>query len=244
MHGDEEHRVVVAEDRVRPVAVMHVPVDDRDTFDAELPLCDARRNGDVVEDAEAHRALPQRVMPRRAHEREAAVERRLDRGAGGEHRGLVRRVGRHRVVVEPLRRLDARALRDVLRACGRAGRRPRSPRAPPSSSRNARGARRAARAARDGRRSGAGARTPDASGRRSNDLVELGERGDAGPRAAEQVTEERRVRARAARVGREPASSSTDRSPRARARARRGRCRSRRPARLRALRATRSRDGG
>src|SRR5437588_5821022 len=76
----------------------------------------------------------------------------------------------------------------------------RSPRAPRSISGSAPAARRAAPAARRDGPSDAGARAPDASGGRSDDLVELVERRRTGPRAAEQVAEERRIRPRVALV--------------------------------------------
>ena len=91
MQRDEEDAVVVAEDRVGPVAVMDVVVDDRDALEAERALRGAGRDRDVVEEAEAHRPVLQGVMPGRAHERETAAERRLDRGARREHRRLVGR---------------------------------------------------------------------------------------------------------------------------------------------------------
>src|SRR4029450_5387471 len=59
---DEEDAFVVAKDRLRPVPVMDVPVDDRDSFDPERILRGARRDGDVVEETEPHRATRQRVV--------------------------------------------------------------------------------------------------------------------------------------------------------------------------------------
>ena len=53
---DEQDRVVAAHDRLGAVAVMDVPVDDRDALDPELGLRVARRDDGVAEDAEAHRA--------------------------------------------------------------------------------------------------------------------------------------------------------------------------------------------
>ncbi len=114
MERDEEDAVVVPEDRLRAVAVMHVPVDDRDALEPELALGDARRDGDVVEDAEAHRAAGERVMAGRPHEREPSAQRRLDRGARRERRRLVRRLGAERVAVEPDRRVAIANQLDVL----------------------------------------------------------------------------------------------------------------------------------
>ena len=111
---DEEDAVVVPEDRLGPVPVMDVPVDDRHALEPELALGDARRDGDVVEDAEAHRAPGERVVARRPHEREAAAQRRLDRRARRERRSLVRRLGAERVAVEPDRRVAVANQLDVL----------------------------------------------------------------------------------------------------------------------------------
>jgi hypothetical protein len=58
VEGNREHRVVSAEDRVRPVPVVDVPVDDRDPLDAESVLCVPRCDRDVAEEAEAHRVTP------------------------------------------------------------------------------------------------------------------------------------------------------------------------------------------
>ena len=62
----EEDAVVVPEDRLRAVAVVDVEVDDRDALEAELALRRARRDRDVVEQAEAHRPVGQRVVARAA----------------------------------------------------------------------------------------------------------------------------------------------------------------------------------
>jgi hypothetical protein len=42
VQGDEEHRVVVSEDRIGAVAVVDVPVDDRDTSTSASRRCAAR----------------------------------------------------------------------------------------------------------------------------------------------------------------------------------------------------------
>ena len=60
MGRDVQHVGIVPEDRLRAVAVMHVPVHD------EHPLAPSRarrgRHGDVVQQAEAHGAFRQRVV--------------------------------------------------------------------------------------------------------------------------------------------------------------------------------------
>src|ERR1700692_2499625 len=60
------HRFVAPENLLRAVAVMHVEIDDRGTRDAVLLLRIARRDGDVVEQAKAHRPRSLGVMAGRA----------------------------------------------------------------------------------------------------------------------------------------------------------------------------------
>ena len=76
---DVEDGRVVPEDRLRPVAVVDVPVDDRDALEAELGLGRPGGDGHVVEEAKAHRAVGRRVVAGRPDEREAAARRGLDR---------------------------------------------------------------------------------------------------------------------------------------------------------------------
>ena len=101
MERDEEDAVVVAEDRLRAVAVMDVEVDDRDALEPEPGLRGARGDRDVVEHAEPHRAPGEGVVTGRTDEGEAAAQRRLDRGSRRERRGLERRRGADGVAVEP-----------------------------------------------------------------------------------------------------------------------------------------------
>ena len=101
MQRDREHRRVVEEDLLGPVAVVHVPVDDRHARDPALALRPAGGDRDVVDEAEAHRRVALGVVAGRAQEHEGvvelAVEHRLDRAqqpAGGEqHRGVRPRPG-------------------------------------------------------------------------------------------------------------------------------------------------------
>ena len=83
-----EDRVVAAEDRVGAVAVVHVPVDDRDALESERVLGVASGDRDVAEEAEAHRAVGERVVARRPDEREPADRGRLGRAARREQSGL------------------------------------------------------------------------------------------------------------------------------------------------------------
>ena len=114
MERDEEHRVVAAEDRLRAVAVVHVVVDDRDPREPELRLRVARRDRHVVEHAEAHRAVGERVVAGRPDEREAAAIDRLQGDPGREHGSLPRRLGRDGVAVEEERQLDRLQEREVI----------------------------------------------------------------------------------------------------------------------------------
>jgi len=104
---------------LRAVAVVHVPVDDRDPPDAPGPE-ECRRYRHVVEEAEAHGPLALGVVTRRADECETvphlAREDRLaadEKAAGGEPRRLVGVGGRARIRVEDDAR-PPRRLRDVL----------------------------------------------------------------------------------------------------------------------------------
>ncbi len=66
---------LVLDERLRSVAVMHVPVEDENPFETvSLPrvMSSAR---DAAEDTEAHRAATQRVMPRRTHRAKASLVR-------------------------------------------------------------------------------------------------------------------------------------------------------------------------
>ena len=84
------------EDVLRAVAVVDVVVDDGD-LRGTLRAGVGGRNGDVVEQAEAHRAVALGVVSRRADHRHGGLVRSahhpldgVDGGAGGEQRDLVR----------------------------------------------------------------------------------------------------------------------------------------------------------
>jgi hypothetical protein len=80
-----EHFRVAREDVLGAVAVVHVEVEDRDSLDAmrmdRVPGCD----GDVVENAETHRARARRVMPRRPHAAERVLDFALHHQVDGEY---------------------------------------------------------------------------------------------------------------------------------------------------------------
>ena len=92
MQRDVEHRRVLPEDRLRAVPVVDVPVDDRHPLRPELCLRRAGGDRDVVEEAEAHRAVGGRVMAGRPDDRERTARGRLDRRARGKEGGVVGRL--------------------------------------------------------------------------------------------------------------------------------------------------------
>ena len=71
--GDVQHVGIVPEDRLRAVAVMHVPVDDEHALTQGRARC--RRDGHVVHEAEPHGPVGSGMVTRRAdrHERDALV---------------------------------------------------------------------------------------------------------------------------------------------------------------------------
>ena len=79
MGAEEEDRGIAVEDVLRAVAVVHVPIDDEDAFDAVLLLRVAGRDGDVVEQAEAHAAAGIRMVSGGPHRAEGIA------GGAGEH---------------------------------------------------------------------------------------------------------------------------------------------------------------
>ena len=172
---DEEDGVVAAEDRLGAVAVVDVEVDDRDALEPELGLRVARRDGDVVEEAEAHRPVGERVVAGRADEREAAAVDRLERDPGGERArppsssrrrscpASSARAGRSRAAARGGRRVRTRSSCSVAR-----DRSTVSPAEPAA----------AGPAAPDGRRSGGAARAPGSSGARQR-LQPAGEPAEA-----------------------------------------------------------------
>ena len=89
--------LVVREDRVRAVPLMHVEVDDRGALDPAVALQRADGDGDVVEYAEAFAVIRKGVV-RSAGEihRDPVLDRvarRLDRAARGAVRSLDERLG-------------------------------------------------------------------------------------------------------------------------------------------------------
>ena len=62
-----EHAGIAPEDVLRAVAVVDIPIEDRDAPGAVPLLRMTRGNRRVVEEAEAHGSHPFGMMPRRAH---------------------------------------------------------------------------------------------------------------------------------------------------------------------------------
>ena len=79
MGRDVEHVRIALEEMLRAVAVMQVPVDDHHAPEAAAPE-PRGGDGDVVEEAEAHRAIALRMVAGRTDEREAV--RHLSREDG------------------------------------------------------------------------------------------------------------------------------------------------------------------
>ncbi len=105
-----QHARIARKRSFRAVAVMHVEIDDRDALQAVHFQRMTRRDGDIVEEAEAHRPRRLGVMPRRTHAAKRVVVaardhgvRRGDRRARRPQRRLIRLRTHHRV------RIDLRA---------------------------------------------------------------------------------------------------------------------------------------
>ena len=66
MRGHIENRRIRPENILRPVSVMHIPIDDRHALNAVNSLCVPCRNGGIVEKTKAHRRLLFGMMSGRA----------------------------------------------------------------------------------------------------------------------------------------------------------------------------------
>jgi hypothetical protein len=93
--------------------VVDVEVDDRHAL-GTVGLRRASGDGDIVEQAEAHRPVGWRMVTGRTHEGERASFGRGDRRARRQQRGLVARLGGGRVAVEPRRPHDPANPLEVL----------------------------------------------------------------------------------------------------------------------------------
>jgi hypothetical protein len=78
----EDSRVVV-EGGLCAVAVVDIEVDDGDALEAAPAHGMTGGDGDVVEEAEAHSPVRHRVVSRRPHQAEGAVDIAVEHGVGG-----------------------------------------------------------------------------------------------------------------------------------------------------------------
>lgn len=80
MNAAEEDGGAFVKDVLGSVAVVDIPVEDADPFDAVCLLGVVGRNGDIIEEAKAHRFFGTGVVTGRAHEIEGALESPLEDG--------------------------------------------------------------------------------------------------------------------------------------------------------------------
>src|ERR1035438_5104610 len=97
MRTEEENRAVGIENILRAVAVMHVPIRDQHSLHAVLLLGIASRDGDAIEQAEAHAANGRSVMAGRTYDAKGVLRlaahyrvHRVERTAGGTRRSIQR----------------------------------------------------------------------------------------------------------------------------------------------------------
>ncbi len=110
MHGDEANVALLLDERLRPVAVVNVPVDDQHSLGA-VPLTRVVcADGHVPEEAETHRASADRVVTWRANRAEASpgptpvAEREVDaveHRTGGRGRRIPGSFAHDGVRIEP-----------------------------------------------------------------------------------------------------------------------------------------------
>ena len=124
--GEKEHAGILQEDRLRAIAVVHVPIDDHYALKLVLFLRVAGGDGGVREKTETLRPVRHRMMSRRAQRREGVLHpafhdqiHRRQRARHRPHRNLVaafrnRRVGAA-VHVFSTRRACPLELRHVVR---------------------------------------------------------------------------------------------------------------------------------
>ena len=99
-------RRIVLDERLRAVAVVHVPVDDQHALDAFALARVVRADGDVAEEAESHPAVSERVVTGRSDGAERARAYRrppvhgVEHAANGGACGVARSFADERVRVE------------------------------------------------------------------------------------------------------------------------------------------------
>ena len=82
-----QHAHVLLDDVLGAVAVMHVEIDDRHALQSPVLERMPRRNRDVVEEAEAHRACVLGMVAGRTHRAESAGHFLLHHQVGRQHAG-------------------------------------------------------------------------------------------------------------------------------------------------------------
>ena len=112
------HARFVFEDRLRAVAVVDVEIDDRDPRQAVAFERMRGGDGDVVEQAEAHRDVAGGMVPGRAHRAEGDVDLALEHGIG---RGDARACGTQAASGNPAT-APCRVEHDAQPGCGARGR--------------------------------------------------------------------------------------------------------------------------
>ena len=129
---DGQHGRVVEEDRLRPVAVVHVPVEDRDALHAALALRPARRHAVLLKRQKPIGGLALGVVAGRPQQRERVVELALQHRLGGRRAGRPRRAASPRASPGPVQAStpSSTGLGQRGRGAARARRAPRSARAP------------------------------------------------------------------------------------------------------------------
>ena len=85
-----QHARIVAENVLGAVAMVHVEIDDGDACEPMVLQRVSRRDGNVVEQAEAHRAIARRMVPRRPDAAKSAIRLPVQHQVGGKHRSAGR----------------------------------------------------------------------------------------------------------------------------------------------------------
>ena len=111
---DHQHALLVREDVLGAVAVVHVEIHDDDALDAVRMHRVARRDRDVVEDAKAHRSRAAGMVPGRTHVAVRARHFAFHHQVGRKHRGA-RSAQRSRQGVRIHRRIRIEMNRSALR---------------------------------------------------------------------------------------------------------------------------------
>ena len=93
MRAAKKHRIIRVENILRAVAVVHVPIENRDSLDAVDGLRVPGRHGDMVEKAEAHGAIRRRMVSGRSHRAKGVIDASGQRRIDGVHHATRRQSG-------------------------------------------------------------------------------------------------------------------------------------------------------